>query len=194
MRDLELWGLLKRGDQAAFQQIYQQYIRLLYQYGYQFCQHPALVEDAIQDLFLRIWERRKNLGDTDNPKFYLMLSLKREVLSKLKSGKYESTAVTEEGLKDFNPQFSVEEEIILQEHQNINASKIKKALGSLSKRQREVIYHRFFLGLSYEETAEIMALNYQSVRNLQSNALKQMKSDIGDIGVVLLLLQQCIKI
>ncbi|GJM64449.1 sigma-70 family RNA polymerase sigma factor [Persicobacter diffluens] len=182
-----LWEKIKSGDSAAYQQLFEEHVRLLYQYGHKICKESAVVEDAVQEIFVRIWEKREHLGETDNPKFYLMVALKRELYQRLKKRDYLQQDPQEH---HFEVVFSVEEATILAEHQQLNLHKLKLAIQALRPRQRELIYHRFFMGLSYEETAEIMQMNYQSVRNLQSGALKQLKNDMGDIGLILTLITQ----
>ncbi len=182
-----LWENIKKGDAHAYRQLFEKHVAILYKYGHKICQESTVVEDAVQEVFVRIWEKRQQLGDTDNPKFYLMVALKRELYQRMRSNKFQYQDPQE---SHFEVVFSVEEETILAEHKEINLGKLKKAMEVLTPRQKQVVYHRFFLGLSYEETAEIMEMNYQSVRNLQSGALKQLKNEMGDIGLILTMISQ----
>jgi RNA polymerase sigma factor (sigma-70 family) len=56
---------------------------------------------------------------------------------------------------------------------------MRKVLASLSRRQQEVIYLRFYVDADLEEIAEIMSLNRQSVYNLLHDALKKLKKLSG---------------
>ncbi len=44
--------------------------------------------------------------------------------------------------------------------------RLKRALLVLNARQKEALYLRFQLGLSYEEVSKLLGINYQSTRNL----------------------------
>lgn len=45
----------------------------------------------------------------------------------------------------------------------------------LSDRQKEIVYLKIFKGLSYDEIAPIMNINYQASRNLFSQAIKSLR-------------------
>ncbi len=57
------------------------------------------------------------------------------------------------------------------------AQEIKIQLENLPKRQREVIYLKFFEGLNRDQIAEVMGINDQSVSNLLQMAIKQLKAN-----------------
>ncbi|GAA4824162.1 sigma-70 family RNA polymerase sigma factor [Algivirga pacifica] len=185
--DRELWNQLRSGEETALKEIFSQYIQLLYKYGYKCCQDSALVEDAIQDLFLRLWEKRSTLGETDAIKFYLMSSLKRDLYRRMSRNKNVSLEEEHQSI-DFVLDFTVEDQIVAAEGDRINKQKLEKTLNSLSKRQKEVIYLRFYLEMSPEEVSELMQISNQSVRNLQSEALKKMKSEMGGSALLYFLL------
>lgn len=187
MSDTKLWGQLKEGNRNAFKEIFDSHIQLLYKYGYKFCQDPELVEDCIQDLFLRLWEKRENLGTTDNIKFYLMVALKRSIYQRIKKKGDLSLSEQDEQDVSFSMDFTIEEALIKNETDHFQKEKLLQCLEELSNRQKEVIYLRFYQGMKPEEVAEIMNINNQSVRNLQSSALKKMKDDLGDIYVLALI-------
>ncbi|MBB6462128.1 RNA polymerase sigma factor [Flammeovirga kamogawensis] len=179
-QDLHYWKSLREdNDASALKFFYNQYIKLLYKYGYHFCQDANMVEDCVQDLFLRLWEKRSSLGDTNNVKLYLMVALKRSIYEKVKKGAKTSNT-GDEVIETFDTGFTMEESIITSETEQINKEKLLQTLEHLSGRQKEVIYLRFYNGFSPEEVSEVMNISNQSVRNLQASALKKMRSNMGD--------------
>ncbi|MDX1642530.1 MAG: sigma factor, partial [Balneolaceae bacterium] len=56
----------------------------LFRYAVKFCGSEVKAEDHIQDLFLRIWNRREFLGDVTGVKTYLWTALRRSLISKNK--------------------------------------------------------------------------------------------------------------
>ncbi len=57
--------LLKRiadDDRAAFTILYSRYLNNLYRYIYLFTKSKDTSEDIIQNVFIKIWERRETLG------------------------------------------------------------------------------------------------------------------------------------
>ena len=69
LSDVDLFTLFKKGDEAAFEILYQKYFNALSHYGLRICQDHELIENAIQDLFIDLWRRRAFLSDVENVKF-----------------------------------------------------------------------------------------------------------------------------
>ena len=73
---------------------------------------------------------------------------------------------------------SIESYIIQNETRNQEASALQNALNSLSPIQREIIYLRFEAKMKPKEIAESIGLNYQTVRNYWSKAMKKLRKKL----------------
>lgn len=177
LNDFELWNKLREGNSKALDIIFDRYIRLLYNYGYRITKNNGLVEDSIQNLFIRIWEKRKTLGETNNIKFYLLRSLNRIITRELSSEKkkYQDTIPED---YDFEIVFSHEFHLINNQISQERKEKLSLALDLLSNKQKEVIYHKFFNQLSYTEISEMMNISVNSVYNLVSKAMQTLATYI----------------
>ncbi len=178
-RDLYLWNAFKDGDQKAYAAIFNTYVGTLYSYGKKLNKNTQLVEDVIQDVFTDLWKYRHNLGAVRSIKAYLICSFRRKLVRVLKK---DNLLITNDYyLKEDNFQFdfSAQDLLIRKQEKQTESAKIKKALNKLTKRQKEIIYLRFFLDLSYSEVAEIMDLNQKSTYNLVSKALNMLKSELS---------------
>jgi len=174
MNDLELWQALRRGDKQALETIYRTHAAALLKYGNKFVADGQLVEDCLQDLFIEIWQKGHNLSDTDSIKRYLFVALRRKIVRQLER-KIKRIANEEPKEQQFHAEISIDEHLIQEELGQEQAQKIQHAMKNLSERQREAIYLKYFSGMDYPTIAEIMDINYQSVRNLVFNAIKNMR-------------------
>ncbi|GAB3892114.1 sigma-70 family RNA polymerase sigma factor [Larkinella knui] len=173
----ELWLAFKKGDKGAFGSLATVFYKTLYNYGTKLTTDYTLVEDCIQDLFLEMWKRREFLGETEHVRFYLLKALRRKLfLEKKTSDKRLHQFIENTDDIDFIGEFSIESRIIELETTEQHLKKLNQVLTQLSKREREVIYLKFYQELDYEQIASLMAINYQSARNLIYNALKGLKS------------------
>ena len=167
-----MWESFKKRDPEAFRQLFRQFYPSLYLYGHKITQDKELLEDCIQDLFTELW-----LSPSHNPvqsvRAYLLKALQYKLLKHL----YKKSKVQLPG-EDTPFQVSHENLIILRENQAENGAKVKTAMGRLSPRQQEIVYLRFFQGLSYEEISDIMRINYQVARNLLSQSLKALRKNM----------------
>ncbi|MBK8518972.1 MAG: sigma-70 family RNA polymerase sigma factor [Saprospiraceae bacterium] len=178
MNDLELWRRLRGGDQKALKEVYDMCSGNLANYAKKFTQDTELIEDAIHDLFVFIWQKKENLNDTDSIIKYLCVSLRREIIRRV-SKTLNVTSFENAENNDFEFSLSVEDMIIQNETNESNKLKLKEAFKELSNRQREAIYLKYYEEMSYDQICEVMEINYQSVRNLISKGIIVLKKVIG---------------
>ncbi|MCL3781365.1 sigma-70 family RNA polymerase sigma factor [Prolixibacteraceae bacterium JC049] len=180
------WKALKSGQKHALALLFKKYYKLMTTYGNQMVFDSDIVKDAIQELFLNIWNRKGHLGDVYNVKSYLLLSLRRQLLQQKK---YQSQ-IENDYLDDTkNNRFSFDESQFVE---NKEVSKVVKkeliaALNQLSSKQREIVFLRFYQELTYKEIGELLSINEQSVKNNMQRILKKMRRAVsfhdGDIQV-----------
>ncbi len=86
--------------------------------------------------------------------------------------------VTEQIEEEYNffYEFSIEKMIIEKQISDDKARKLKKTLSLLSKRQKEIIYLKFYQHLDHGQIAELMNLNSQSVYNLLHEAIQRLRN------------------
>ena len=172
--DQMIWESFLCGDEEAYTYIYRQYSQALYAYGMHFTSDKGLVEDCIQDVFIKIFQNRKHLQSTDNIKLYLFIALKNKLFNVFRKDiKYYQIDSLE---PVFTAEYTIEDEIIENEKEQFLNDKMIRMLDVLSPRQKEIIFYRFVEGLSYEEICQIMDMNYQSTQNLIQRSLKKLRT------------------
>ena len=186
--DQIIWENFLCGDDEAYTYIYREYSQALYAYGMHFTYDKGLVEDCIQDVFIKIFQNRRHLQSTDNIKLYLFIALKNKLFNIFRKDiKYSQIDSLE---PVFAAEYTIEDEIIENEREQFLNEKMIRMLEVLSPRQKEIIYYRFVEGLSYEEICQIMDMNYQSTQNLIQRSLKKLRTTFSqaEMQFVLLLL------
>jgi RNA polymerase sigma factor (sigma-70 family) len=173
-KDIALWQAFKGGDRDAFAKIYNLFIEDLLSYGYRVTNDRQLIRDSIQDLFLHLWHTRENLTDTDSIRFYLYVSLRNRILRNIE--KHNHTSIDTQNLfENIIGVLSVEDELISTEQYSEQIIQLKRAIRQLPKRQQEIIQLRYYHDFSFEEIAEMMQINNQSVRNLLHRAITELR-------------------
>ena len=182
--DIVLWQAFKNGNREAFSELYQRYVRVLYNYGMHFILDEELVQDAVQELFIDIWRLRSTLADTTSVKFYLFRSLRRKIhLAMDRKSNY--IRINDEDGDENLP--SAEEVLIQNESLTFDIKKLQHYLTILPPRQYEVIRLRFFEESSWTEIAHIMDIDEQSVRNLVQRAVNKLRQLYGLIIILILI-------
>lgn len=187
MTDAELWIELKNGNRDALEALFRRYYDDLFRYAVKFCGSEVVAEDHIQDLFLKIWKRRANLGTVTGVKTYLWTALRRSLIQATNKESRKSDIYAQVGEEKSTMHFGVEEIIIQKERGKEKREALKKAVDELTPRQREIIYLRYYEGMAYEEIESITSLNYQTLRNYVYEALKALGDIIGSTQTGMLL-------
>jgi RNA polymerase sigma factor (sigma-70 family) len=169
------WKEVQQGDARAYSRLHEQLHPLLYRYAWAMLNDGELAADVIQDLFIKLWFRKERTGAIRNVKAFFLTALRRQTLNQLRSLKRLHITVPQEP----DIVFSAEDIIIEEERHAGRREKISGYLNQLPKRQKEVIYLYFYEGLSYDEVAAVMNINYQSAVNLAHKAIKQLRGSIG---------------
>lgn len=173
-----IWERLRSGDQESLSNIFKYYYNDLYLFGIKMMNQPDLVKDSIQDVFVRIWDRRTTLGDVQNIKAYLLAAVRRKLL--VNKDQY-IREIHKEEIPDFASKFSfsVSEFKDNEEITKYLRTLFNEAINALPERQRELIFLRFYYNLRYAEIALIMEVNEQSIKNLMQRALAKLREKIN---------------
>ncbi len=166
--DFTLWQAFKRGDQQAYATIYHQYVRLLFLYGCRLCSDRELVKDAIQDLFFYLWEYRSSLGDVQRIQYYLITALRRKIVTLQKTG---SSDLINDCMITIP---SAESNRIEKETKQDNQRYIHQGLNSLTERQREAIFLRYYQNMPVQEIAQVMNVQRRTVYQLLKSAISSL--------------------
>lgn len=171
------WLRFLEGDRDALGSLFRLFFSELLAYGRKFIPSDDLVKDHIQNLFVRLWEKRSQLRAVGNVKVYLLISLKHDLLQSLKAEKPRKEL--DERMDAGWFEISVEDFMVEKEQEAELAQKVASCLAQLTARQREVIYLRFYHNFDFPNIAEIMDMNIQSVRNLLFRTLEKIRKEVG---------------
>jgi RNA polymerase sigma factor (sigma-70 family) len=180
-QEVRLWRLMCDGEKQAVNALFRLYYTSLFDYGTKFIQDEEQAKDAIQELFLKLWETRDVLSTPQSVKAYLLVSLRRILLrgAEKKRNRDERNRVYIDN--DFPAIFSKEDLIIREEAEQQQGKCLIQAINQLSSRQKETLFLRYYHGLSNGEIAAVMEVNRQSVKNNLCRALKNVRGIINQI-------------
>ena len=181
MKEAIKWCDIVEGREAAYNDLYDCYSDLLYGYGMKIIADEAAVMDAIQTLFMNIFEKRRSLSAPNSIAAYLCRALKNLLINEMQSATTRNTCKwdDEEAAADydFDLQPDAESAMITNESDNERFRVFKEELGKLSRQQREILYLRYYKGLAIEEVAEILAVSKRTVYNTSNNARTRLREN-----------------
>lgn len=174
--EMELMKRLQQNDELALASLMEIYYSDLYNYASRFAKNDPLIKDCIQEVFISLWQRRETAETILSPKYYFLRAVKNKVLKAIhkKLNKATSTYLQEE--YNFFHEFSIEQIIIEKQVSEEKAVKLRKVLSLLSKRQKEIVYLKYYQHLDPGQIAELMNISRQSVYNLLHEAIHNLRS------------------
>ncbi len=162
----------RKDDKQAFQVLYDKYWDQLYRIALLKIHHEQEASDIVQDLFVTIWVKRKELNINENVDLYLYRSLKNRIINH-----YKKKIITEKRVNEH--------------YRNTSGQTAADAEGLCSYKELELIIHKeledmpgkmkqvFLLSryeqLSSKKISEMLSLSDQTVRNQISKAIKRIK-------------------
>ena len=167
---------LQQNDEEALASLMKLYYDDLYNYAARFTKDDGLIKDCIQEVFISLWQRRETVGTILSPKYYFLRSIKNKVLKSLHKNTRTTTSVLSQDEYDFLHEFSIERVIVEKQISEEKAEKLRKTLSLLSKRQKEIIYLKYYQYLDHGQIAELMNISSQSVYNLLHEAIYKLRS------------------
>lgn len=175
-----LWSKVRSGRERALSELFCVSYSWLFKYGYRIVPREAFVKDAIQELFLILWEKREAINEARSVKSYLCSSLRRLIFRRMRKQKNRAKR-NHDYRQNYIEDLRNREELIIRFEVNQEKERqLSLAIGSLSDRQKEAIFLKFYDGLSNSEIARIMEINKQSVYNHVSTAINKMRNHVQE--------------
>ena len=168
-----IWKQIQKGNKNAFNQLFKLFYPDLKAYGIKISGNESVAIEAIQILFVKIWEKRTTLNEVKAVKTYLIRAYRRTLLDFIQAEKKQNQLTLP--IRTF--QISPEELLLFHQEKVAQAKRLSELLNKLPEKQKEIIYLRFYNHLSYIEIAEIIDLNYQSVRNYGVKAIQFLRKN-----------------
>ena len=179
-----LWKDMISGNKKSFEDLYNQYFQALINYGFRITKNENLIEDAVQELFISIWNNRTNLSEVNEVKFYLFRSLKNRILRQLEKDIFDKSEDVDVYL-DLLISISEEQKKIDSEQLNTNLDTLQRAIAHLPLRQQEVINLKYYHDFTLDEIAKLMDVNKQSVSNLLFRSYAILRKHLKNLTILI---------
>ena len=164
--DTMLTARVRQGDERAFDTVFHRYYGHLLAIGIRFLKDPDLAEDAIQDVFLKLWQQRQSLNEAHSLKAFLAVAMKNHVLNLIRNSHHTIWERFSEAAHDFQSAESGQDLADLQEYATI----LEAGIQQLSPRKQEIFRLRVFDGLNNEQVARQLAISINTVKFQYSSA------------------------
>jgi len=174
--DEDLWESLLTGDKDALYLLYTRFYQPLLFFGLKYKADAPFVKDAINQLFLYLWEKRDRLHVARNVRNYLYTSLRRLLAKQGLQEMYVPTDHLEEEGQPVVP--SREDTWIAEQELDQRSLLMAAAINKLPSRLRQLLLMKYYENLSYEEIASKTGLSLRTIYNKNHEAITRLRQDL----------------
>lgn len=172
---------LSKGNILAFNTLFREYSVRLYRFSYGYLKSEAESEELVQEVFIKIWEKRKEIREETSFRSYLF-TIAFNIIKKHFRRKYQcSEYFKSEIYNDLDLQTS--DQITYDSLQQF----IVKLVDQLPERRKEIFIKSRFEGKNVREIAEELKISHKTVENQLTDALKFIRTHLNKEGVAVFL-------
>lgn len=179
----ELVILVKEGDEKAFGIIFHAYYSALVHFANAYIHDREASRGIVQSVFLKLWEKRALLKETENLKSFLYTLTRNESVSylrHLKAGQRFASKTSEEA-HDFQLNLDALNNL---DFSNIDLENIERIIAetieTLPDRCREVFMMSRYENMKNPEIAEKLQISVKAVEANMTRALKIFRENLKD--------------
>ena len=180
--DDELLILLQKGNERAFTAIYERYHKLLYVLAYKYLKDNDTAKDAVQQIFLKLWESRSLFSIHINLRNYLYTMLKNHLLNEIRN----NYTALEKNYEPAQETIEYENEILSKLEEKEMTEQLYRAIDSLPEQKKAVCLYKLKDSLSNQEIAEKMQISIPTVKTHYSQAIKLLREHFDKLLILLL--------
>ncbi len=171
------WTLMQRvaeGDEAAVAELYDRFSALVYKVARQLLSTPAEAEDAVQEIFVRLW----TTADRFDPRraklvTWVMLIARRHLIDQLRRQSVRPTPNSFEG--EWVPPDSVEAAPDRYSQTAEHTAQLMERIAELPELQRTVIERAYLQGYTLREVSEQLEAPLGTIKSALSRGLMRLR-------------------
>jgi RNA polymerase sigma-70 factor (ECF subfamily) len=165
---------LSNGNILAFNTLYREYSKRLYNFSFSYLRSQVESEELVQEVFTIIWEKRRHLKAELSFKSFLFTIAFNIIRKHFRARKYLAEYLKKYPLQEIDQQTS--EKIMF----DFLSQHVYSLADKLSDRRKEIFIKSRLEGLSIKEISESLKLSHKTVENQLSDALKFIRTNLDD--------------
>jgi RNA polymerase sigma-70 factor, ECF subfamily len=180
-RDLDLDGLLARvarGDESAFEAVYNQLAGAVYGLIRKVIRDPAQSEEVTQEVLLEVWRTASRFDPAKgSAATWVMTIAHRRAIDRVRS----VTATTARDQRAAEPLLA-SDEVAEAVEASLDRERVRHCLDGLTALQRESITLAYYGGYSYPQVAALLGATLSSIKTRIRDGLIRMRDCLGVSG------------
>jgi len=165
-------------NQLAFAMLFNKYSKAVYALSIRYLKNREMAEDTVQNVFYKVWDRRKQKNSDTPFRHYLFTIAKNELIDTLKNKRYYYL------VEDYIESLSEDaQEIEEQELRKEQLEQVNKLIEKMSPQKRRIVELKLNEKISNQEIADKLNISVNTVKFVYSAALKDLREKLVIISI-----------
>ncbi|RYY87331.1 MAG: RNA polymerase sigma-70 factor [Chitinophagaceae bacterium] len=177
-----LIALLGKQDAQTFEEVFKAHYGPLHAYAFGLLKDSDAADDAVQNVFHRLWDRSGSLNITGSVAAYLYRAVHNESLNQIKQRDVRKRNGLQIGYLASRSEATAASGL----QQKELSVRLEAALAELPQQCRTIFQMSRFEELRYREIAERLDLSVKTVENQMGKALRILRNRLADLLGILL--------
>ncbi|MBN9383156.1 MAG: RNA polymerase sigma-70 factor [Chitinophagaceae bacterium] len=163
-------------DQLAYKELFTSLYSYLFQFAKTLVKAKEPAEEIISDVFIKVWEKRKDLEKIDNLRLYLYVSTRNHAYNYLEKQKNTITNTLDDFQTEFTSVYFDPEQLLITADM---LARIQKAVDQLPPKCKMIFKLAKEDGLKYREVAELLNISVKTVENQLAIAVQKIGNAVS---------------
>jgi RNA polymerase sigma-70 factor (ECF subfamily) len=179
LADEDLMQLVRRGDAAAFEVVYERHSSAAFSLAYRMCGTRSAAEDVVQEAFLSLWRSgaRYDRARGSVRTWVLGIVHNRAIDALRRSVVHDRRRASDEGIEE---RFEARDRTDVEVARLDEAQEIRQALQTLPVEQCRVIELAYFGGFTHSEIAEMRQMPIGTVKGRMRLGLEKIRAGLAE--------------
>jgi RNA polymerase sigma-70 factor (family 1) len=175
IQDLQ-YRIARLDDQQAYKELFTSLYSYLFRFAKTLLKSRESAEEVVSDVFIKVWERRRQLEKIENLKVYLYVSTRNIAYNYLDKQKRNPTNSIDDFETEFTSIYFDPEQLLVTADM---LAFIQKAIDQLPPKCKIIFKLAKEDGLKYREVAEVLNISIKTVENQLAIALQKIGSTVS---------------
>ena len=184
--DKILLNLMREGDSASFNALFDRYWEMLYATVFSVCSDREVCSEIVHDIFLNLWLKREKL-QIESFKAYIVASARYHVYRHVKNARRKSLEYRED--LEYSSRVSMNDGELNIHYQDLEKS-VDKELEELPRRCKEIFTLSRREQLSNDEIATRLDISKRTVENQLTHALRHFRLSMRHFLIIMFVVIQ----
>lgn len=179
--DADLFLFIQEGNKQAFTVVYQRYHKMLYILAYKYLKDQSMAEDAVQHVYIKLWENHKDLQVNISLRNYLYTMTRNYVINQIRN--YNNSIAHNYAI--YQAESKYEDNLLETIEKKELFDAFYQAIELLPEQKKMVCRMKMEEKLSNQDIADRMNISINTVKTHYAQAIKILRADLRKFILIL---------